>query len=160
MGHQKKTFLVPGLEDAGGFDLCAGELEDLRVFETPLGSIGIAVCLDCFKTPVTQVLHKLGAKILIQPSANSKPWIRQEQQDWLAGCWQAMNAGHGFQFAINPMMTGCLFDLCFEGQSSILAHLSKEEPALGYKDLSPATGFVKIADSPLKEEILMFSWDE
>lgn len=153
LGYQKKTHLVPGLEDAAGFDLCAGSLESLKVFVTPLGRIAIAVCLDCFKAPVVAYLRSQNADILIQPSANSKPWTLEEQRDWMAGCWQAMQEGNAFQAAVNPMMTGTLFDLSFEGQSSIL--LAGFAGTLGYRDLSPAPGFVKMAADPLEEEVLL-----
>lgn len=157
LGYQMKTHLVPGLEDAAGFDLCAGPLESLKVFDTSLGRIAIAVCLDCFKAPVLNALGALGADILIQPSANSKPWTAAEQQDWMAGCWQAMQNGSAFQAALNPMMTGALFDLSFEGQSSIL--LAGCSNALGYRDLPPAPGFATMTADPMQEEVLLLKCD-
>lgn len=156
MGTQKKTHLVPGLEDREGFDLVEGKIEDLKVFDTPFGKLGIAVCLDCFKEPVVKALADRGANILIQPSANCKVWDKEEQLGWMEGCKKAMDTTKTFTYAINPMMTGCLFDLCFEGQSSIMCNLSSETKP-GYKDLGETTGFVKLAKSPTQEEIIMVS---
>ncbi|NLC68512.1 MAG: hypothetical protein GX754_06950 [Clostridiaceae bacterium] len=122
-GVQKKTHLVPGLEDKDGFDLCPGVIDELEVFDTPFGKIGIAICLDCFKEPVIESLASKGADILVQPSANSKVWDKAEQEGWMEGCFKAMKTEKRFKYGINPMMTGCLFDLCFEGQSSILSNV-------------------------------------
>jgi len=155
-GIQKKVHLVPDLEDKGGFDLCEGSIEQLKTFDTPLGKIGIAICLDCFKEPVINVLAKKGAKILVQPSANCKVWNKEEQEGWMEGCWKAMNTEKSFRYALNPMMTGCLFDLCFEGQSSILSNTDNNEPSLGYKDLEYAEGFIRLSNTHTKEEILFF----
>lgn len=154
-GIQKKAHLVPGLEDKGGFDLSEGKIDDLKVFDTPAGKVGIAVCLDCFKEPVVKALAEKGAKILIQPSANCKIWDKEEQQGWMEGCKKAMDTEKTFVYALNPMMTGCLFDLCFEGQSSIMTNVLSDFGEIGYKDLAPTVGFVKIASSPTQEEILM-----
>ncbi|HBN86112.1 MAG TPA: hypothetical protein DDZ89_19980, partial [Clostridiales bacterium] len=143
-GTQKKTHLVPDLEDQGGFDLSAGKVEDLKVFDTPFGKLGIAVCLDCFKEPVIKALADQGTDLLIQPSANCKVWDKEEQQGWMEGCKKAMEMTKSFTYALNPMMTGCLFDLCFEGQSSIMCNLPSETK-MGYKDLDETTGFVNLA---------------
>ncbi|MFA6245086.1 MAG: nitrilase-related carbon-nitrogen hydrolase, partial [Candidatus Hydrogenedentales bacterium] len=43
IGRQHKVNLIP-LEQEDGLDLSPGKLEDLRVFDTEFGSIGIAIC--------------------------------------------------------------------------------------------------------------------
>lgn len=154
-GIQKKTHLVPDLEDKGGFDLSEGNIDDLQVFDTPAGRVGIAVCLDCFKEPVIKDLAQKGADILIQPSANCKIWDKEEQQGWMEGCKKAMESEQSFVYALNPMMTGCLFDLCFEGQSSIMSNIRSDTEKMGYKDLEKTFGFTKIAKSHTQEEIIM-----
>ena len=173
-GVQKKNHLVPDLEDSGGFDLSAGAVDELEVFDTPFGKIGIAVCLDCFKEPVIEMLANKGAEILIQPSANCKVWDKSEQEGWMEGCFKVMEREKRFKYAVNPMMTGCLFDLCFEGQSSILSNvdvdkdnvgndkpmkdnLMKDNPMMGYKDLEKTKGFVRMAATSSGEEILFFA---
>ncbi|HHY82140.1 MAG TPA: hypothetical protein GX505_05605 [Clostridiales bacterium] len=155
IGSQKKVYLVPGLEDKDGFDISNGSLSDLNVIDSPFGRLGIAICLDSFQEDVVGNLAAHGAEILIQPSANCKPWLREEQEGWMESAWRAMDS-HNFKFALNPMMTGCLFDLCFEGQSSIL---QKDYASVqyGYKDLKPDKYFVKIAESWAGEEILILN---
>lgn len=152
MGYQKKVYLVPDLEDEKGFDIVSGSLSDLKVFDSPFGKLGIAVCLDGFKADVLQRLVELGANILIQPSANSKPWNRDEQEGWMKSVWTAVDSS-GFAYAMNPMMTGCLYDLCFEGQSSILEK-NYTGRKTGYSALQPVEHFVKIAEGWNSEEII------
>ena len=65
-----------------------------------------------------------------------------------------------FRYGLNPMMNGCLFDLCFEGQSSILKKDNPAEIKMGYKDLQPASHFVKVAKSHDKQEILTLTVNE
>jgi predicted amidohydrolase len=153
LGSQKKVYLVPGLEDKAGFDICNGSMEELKVFDTPFGRLGIAVCLDGFQKDVIETLASKGAEILIQPSANSKPWTKAEQEGWMESVWKDMDT-RLFRYALNPMMNGCLFDLCFEGQSSILKESDSSVSATGYKDLQSSSYFVEVAAAPDKQEIL------
>lgn len=157
MGTQKKTHLVPNLEDHNGFDISPGKMEDLKVFDTSFGKLGIAVCLDCFKEPVVKALADLDADLLIQPSANPGVWNKAEQEGWMEGCKKVMDTTKSFSYALNPMMTGCLFDLCFEGQSSVITNLPMNLEKTGYKDLEKTEGFVRLAKSPTEEEILLVS---
>ena len=158
MGSQKKVYLVPGLEDEKGFDIVNGSLSDLKVFDSPFGKLGIAICLDSFQEDVVKALANQGAEILIQPSANSKTWDKDEQEGWMKSAWTAIDT-MDFSYAINPMMTGCLFDLCFEGQSSILKKGFMEKK-LGYDDLPLAAYFLKLAESGNCEEVMIVPMDE
>jgi predicted amidohydrolase len=159
IGTQKKTHLVPGLEDREGFDLCVGKIEDLKVYPTPFGNIGIAVCLDCFKEPAVQALAEKKADILIQPSANPQAWDKEEQTGWMEGCKKAMDTYKSISYALNPMMVGCLFDLCFEGQSSVMTNKAKNPQKMSYMDLEETDGFVKVAKGARREEILLVRKD-
>jgi len=157
IGSQKKVYLVPGFEDKTGFDITGGSLDELDVFYTPLGRIGIAVCLDAFKEDVVNRLEEKGAEILIQPSANPAPWTKEQQLDWLNSSWKAVDRSKCLQYALNPMMTGLLFDLGFEGQSAIFCRNAQN--GLGYTGLEQRPHFAALARSFLDEEILIYKLD-
>jgi hypothetical protein len=159
LGSQKKVRLVPGLEDKSGFDISNGSLEDLKVFDTPFGRLGIAICLDGFKEDVVETLAKLGTDILIQPSANCKPWTKAEQEGWMDSIWKDI-CTQKFSYGLNPMMNGCLFDLCFEGQSSILKKDVADNKNTGYRDIGPSPYFVKVAETHDNQEILVAAMTE
>ncbi len=154
IGSQKKVYLVPGLEDKDGFDITGGSLDELEVFDTPLGRIGIAVCLDAFKEDIINKLEEKGAEILIQPSANPEPWTKDQQLDWLNSSWKAVDSSNSLVYSLNPMMTGHLFDLGFEGQSAIFCKNAWN--SLGYMDLEARSHFAALARSQLDEEILVY----
>ncbi|HEY8417687.1 MAG TPA: nitrilase-related carbon-nitrogen hydrolase, partial [Limnochordales bacterium] len=78
VGTQRKAFLIP-LEGAEGLDLSTGRVEELTAWDTELGRIGVAICLDAFQAPVIQRLAALDLDILLQPSANPEPWSEWQQ---------------------------------------------------------------------------------
>ncbi len=153
IGYQDKVYLLE-IEREEGLHLTPGNIEDIEVFHTEIGSLGIAVCLDAFKEDVVSRLRDQQADILIQPSANSKLWDRQQQEEWLESSHKYTYRLKYFKYAVNPMMNGQLFNLSFFGQSSII---SNEEKSSGkdFMDLQPQGGFLKISGSDDKEEILV-----
>jgi len=153
VGFQDKVHLLE-LEQEGGLHLTAGNLDDIKVFDTAIGKIGIAVCLDSFKEDVINKLREKEAEILIQPSANPVLWEKWQQIEWLESSYKFTHELRYFQYAVNPMMNGDFFDLSFYGQSSII---SRENTGnlKNYFDLSPQDGFLAISDSADLEEILV-----
>lgn len=117
--RQHKVNLID-LEDKSGLDLEPAPLNYVSAVQSPLGALGVAICLDAFHLDVRERLRGLGAKILVQPSANNGPWNEWQQNDWLRSSWQAVAENKEFDLAINPMLVGSLWDLEFEGQSSII----------------------------------------
>ncbi len=116
----------------------------LRVHDTGAGRIGIAVCLDAFKEDVVTRLASMGAQILVQPSANPEPWTPSLEEEWRRGSWLAAQH-HRFRAAVNPMAVGRVYDLAFEGVSSIAAP----------RDATPdGTGYLARAKSKDDEEIV------
>lgn len=170
LGRQKKVHLID-LEGPQGLDLVPGRADDIRVIDTPLGRIGIAICLDAFHDDVLSRLQEQGARILVQPSANPEQWTPAQQVDWLNGSWKAVVEGGRFDYAVNPMMAGHVLDLGFFGQSSIIARegdaaLRGESqgstlpngpgPVIaGYTDTGPRPGFLAVADTADREEVLV-----
>lgn len=160
IGKQEKVHLIE-LEREAALDLASGALESLQVFDTPLGKVGIAICLDAFEEDVIDRLVAQGAQILVQPSANPGPWSVEQQIDWLRSSHQKSFVEGRFEYAVNPMMNGPLWEIAFFGQSSIVA---KNPDAVdeayaggqrGYVDLSPSPGFIRVATSDRSEEVLV-----
>ena len=153
MGYQDKVHLLE-LEQEGGLHLTPGRLEDIEVFDTKIGRLGIAVCLDSFKEDVIDRLREQKADILIQPSANPLPWEDWQQEEWLESSYKYTYELQYFKYAINPMMNGEFFDLGFYGQSSIISRENTSN-LKNFFDLEPQDGFLVISDSADKEEILV-----
>lgn len=153
IGRQDKVDLI-ALETEEALSLTPGSVADLQVFDTPLGKIGIAICLDAFSDEIAAHLTDLGAQILVQPSANPAAWDDWQQEDWLRSS-QLMVAGHGhYAYAINPMMNGPLWDVAFYGQSSIVAR-GVPDSGLGYAATGSDEGFISVAETADQEEILV-----
>lgn len=153
IGKQDKVELTK-LEREAALNLEPGSVADLQVFDTPVGRVGIAICLDAFHDGVVDRLVELGAQVLVQPSANVGPWNAWQQEDWLRGSIQRVAVEGGFAYAVNPMLNGSLLDVAFYGQSAIVAR-GAAEAAQGYLDLEPAAGFIRLAVSDRNEEVLV-----
>ena len=153
IGKQKKVYLTD-LEGTAGLDAESAKLFEIKVFDTLMGKIGIAICLDAFKKDVLTELKNQGADILVQPSANPKEWDYEQKVDWLNGSWLATAKEKLFKYAVNPMMTGRIFDISFYGQSSIIAS-DMQSVTANYLELSATNGFVEISKSCDKEEIII-----
>ncbi len=117
--RQHKVNLVD-MEGKGGLDLEPAPLKYVSAVQTPFGNLGVAICLDAFHTEVRERLAGLGADILVQPSANNGPWNDWQQEDWLRSSFEAVAKNKEFSLAVNPMLVGRLWDVAFEGQSSII----------------------------------------
>lgn len=175
IGSQQKVYLIE-LEREAALDLSSGSLESLEVFDTPVGRVGIAICLDAFQDDVIERLAAQGAQILVQPSANPGPWTPEQQVDWMRSSHQKTYDEKRFEYAVNPMMNGPLWEIAFYGQSSIVARNpealpgtssptpaspgapdveASNGPVLGYMDLPPAGGFIRLASSDRTEEVLV-----
>jgi predicted amidohydrolase len=153
IGKQKKVHLVD-FENKSGFDLSEGSLDEIKVFNTPFGNVGIAICLDGFREDVLDKLYKNEADILVQPSANNGEWSKWQQEDWLKGAYNSVHNKKLFKYAINPMMNGNIFGLNFEGQSSIISR-DNTENKINFQSLDPINGFIQIAKSHNEEEVLI-----
>jgi len=153
IGYQDKVYLLE-LEQEEGLHLTPGSLEDIEVFDTNIGRLGIAVCLDGFKENIIERLREQKADILIQPSANPLPWEKWQQEEWLESSYKYTYELQYFNYAINPMMNGDFFDLSFYGQSSIISK-EKSDSEKNFNELPPQEGFLSISDSNDKEEILV-----
>jgi hypothetical protein len=151
-----KRYLTLGLESHLGLSRASPEAQ--RAFETPVGRVGVAVCLDGFYSSVVDRFDALGAQIIVQPSANFAPWTRPwppdrsvtEGEAWLAWGLRAHLQGRlHLRYGLNPMLVGELFDLRARGRTSIVCNPRYHEAETeGYR------GVLKLAETDDGEEIV------
>jgi predicted amidohydrolase len=127
LGQSQKVHLTPGLESRLG--IARGRLQDLQVLHTPVGKVGLAICLDAFHDSVIGHLDGLGAEIIVQPTANNALWNRPWPKDtalsegdaWFRyGLKETLRESLNVRYGVNPMLVGELWELKFEGVSSIV----------------------------------------
>lgn len=127
LGRSKKVYLTPGMESCLG--LARGQLAELHVLQTSVGRVGVPVCLDAFYTSVIDHLDGLGADIVVMPSANPLPWQGRwavnsslsEGEAWMKyGLAQQLQNRSHIRYGVNPMLVGQVWDVAFEGCSSLI----------------------------------------
>ncbi|MGE5335411.1 MAG: nitrilase-related carbon-nitrogen hydrolase, partial [Nitrososphaerota archaeon] len=121
-----KVYLTSNERDM--LDLTPGDLVDVRAIPTAAGCLGVAISLDAFTPDYLRHLDALGVEIVLQPDANDQPWAAPSKTwDWQPAEW--LNSVLGsiqpiyphLRYNICAMQTGNLFDITFDGQSSITA---------------------------------------
>jgi predicted amidohydrolase len=157
LGWATKVHLTRGRERRAG--LHRGRLADLHPFDTAVGRVGVAVCLDAFFEGVVGTLDGRGARILVQPSANDAPWdrpwppdpARREGDVWLLDGLRARLQGRThLRYGINPMMVGDLLGMRPRGRSSVVANVA----ATGLGTDSDPPGVLAIAPDAEREAIV------
>ena len=108
LGKQTKVHLID-LEQEAALHLDRGETEAISVIETPLGRIGMAICIDSFQEDVADALERGRTDILVQPSANPGPRSPEQQLDWLNSSYKRTVVEGRFAYGVNPMMTGAIW---------------------------------------------------
>ena len=156
IGCTDKVHLTPA-EEAGGVDLTPGRLDELRVFPTPVGDLGVAISLDAFRADVIGRLEAQGCTVLLQPDANAAPWtaleglppdpahLRDQPLAWLESSWTVTAHSPTIRYAVNPMVVGNLLDLTFDGQSAITGPAAEAPQPRSYVLTAPRPGFLALA---------------
>jgi len=161
LGTTDKVFLTES--EKATLDLTPGNLEDVHIFETAIGNIGIAISLDAFTPEYLRHLDNHAACIVIQNDANDQPWASPSKtadwqpQEWLnsvLGCLQ--DEYPHLYFNICPMQVGNFFDLTFDGQSTITMKSEREPDP--WCNFVGNDGFVHtVTGAALKGDILAIS---
>ncbi len=79
--------------------------EDLRVFDTPVGALGLLVGADVHIPEVSRALTLLGAEVLVHVGVLRDP----SEGAWLARLWRAVQANQTFgieAYAVGPGLVG------------------------------------------------------
>ena len=136
LARHAKIHLTDGPESL--LNLSRGELHQLTPVETPVGRLGVAVCLDGFYDSVLAHYDALACEIIVQPSANFASWSRPWPSDpslsegdaWLTrGLSAGLTNRLHLRYGVNPMLVGELWGLRAEGRSSIVASVPTEAGA-------------------------------
>lgn len=124
LGRVNKVFLTP--PEISTLHVSGGKLEDVQVFATEAGRLGIAISLDAFTPEYLRHLDAKGAEIVVQNDANDTAWAGPgSHSDWQPAEWLDSVFGsiqpvyRNLRYNICAMQTGNFFDLVFDGQSSI-----------------------------------------
>jgi len=146
LNRTRKCYLMPDEARSG---LSRGLLEQLSGFETPLGRVGVAICLDGFYSSVIERFDGLGVAVAVQPSANPAEWTRRwppnpafsEGEAWLSfGLRQQLQGRLCLRYGVNPMLVGELLGLSLRGRSSLVVNARSQPGAAqeGYQGLLAA----------------------
>lgn len=155
INRSSKRYLNPGTESRAGLSR-SNTLP--HPFETPVGRVGVAICLDGFYSSIIEHLDGLGTCIVVQPSANHAPWDRpwpadhnlSEGEAWLEQGLRAQLQGRlHLRYGVNPMMVGDVWNLRPRGRSSLLTNTRfMDAETEGYR------GVLALAQSDDQEEVV------
>ncbi len=90
--------------------------DELPIFETPFGNIGVIVGRDAYYPETARMLALRGADVILSPQATAAPFNPWRQ---LSGVWK--DAQQNQVFAVEAHVQGTLWGQSFEGRSAILA---------------------------------------
>ena len=144
VSRQAKIHLTKGLESMLG--LATARSEDLLVTRTPFADVATLVCFDAFFERDLERADALGAQILVQPSANAARWdgpwsadpsLTEGVEWWRRGPASGIQRRVNIRACLNPMLVGKLFDLEFEGRSSIAINRALGPESVGPGSLGP-----------------------
>jgi hypothetical protein len=106
------------------------------VIQSPAGRLGVAISLDAFTPQYVRHLDALGAEIVVQPDANDTRWAgltrethRWQPEDWLVSVLGSIQPQYrNLRYNVCAMQTGNLYEIPFDGQSSITAQRDEALP--------------------------------
>jgi hypothetical protein len=134
-GSTSKAYLVPIEEpppgNLAGLALSFNPVRNQEVLDTPVGRLGIVISKDAWMVDVNDRYVAKGANVILQPEAfdswafTTTEWSPdvfreggfanlQKNPEWIAN--------------VDPDLTGNLFEITFDGQSSIIGRKSKTDP--------------------------------
>jgi predicted amidohydrolase len=158
LGRVNKVFLTAS--DREQLDLTPGALEDTQVIPTPAGRLGVAISLDAFTPQYMRHLDALGAEVVVQPDANDARWAglaretgRWQPEEWLLSVLGSIQPKYrNLRYNVCAMQTGNLYEVPFDGQSSITAQ--RDEPL---PKLAPNRTFIGVNEhvNPTTGEVLL-----
>jgi predicted amidohydrolase len=144
VSRQAKIHLTKGLESMLG--LATARPEDLLVTRTPVAAVATLICFDAFFERDLERADALGAQILVQPSANAARWDGPWSADsslvegvewWRRGPASSIQGRVNVRACLNPMLVGKLFELEFEGRSSIAVNRGLVPERVGPERVGP-----------------------
>jgi hypothetical protein len=134
-GSTSKAYLVPIEQPppgtAAGLSLSTTPVHDQEVLDTPVGRLAIVISKDAWMVDVNDRYVAKGANVILQPEAfdswafTTTEWSPdvfregglasvQKNPEWIAN--------------VDPSLTGNLFEITFDGQTSIIGRKQKTAP--------------------------------
>ncbi|MBN1835783.1 MAG: hypothetical protein JW820_08025 [Spirochaetales bacterium] len=144
--YQDKVYLTPFEEDLLG--LSPGSLSVVEPFPVSRGRVGVTICRDSFFSEWEAQLA--GSDLWVDIKANGTAYTQEEQERFQRALPARIRSGD-VPFGLTVCLTGSLFDLVWEGQSSLVR-----------KQLSAGGGIPEVvtlrkATSAREQEILLLS---
>jgi hypothetical protein len=145
-----KAYLVPLELDLLGLQVTS--LRDMDVVDTPVGRIGVVISKDAWMTDVNDRFEAKNAQVLIQSEAFSS-WAfgtaEWSPDVYKEGGFSFLQKSPSFVVNVAPSLTGNLFDITFDGQSTIVGKKTKASPgplspANAWIGQNPDTGFLSV----------------
>lgn len=146
----KKAYLTELELDLLG--LVPTSAREMDVVDTPVGRIGVVISKDAWMIDVNDRFETKNAQLLLQSEAFSE-WGFQTAEWWpdifKEGGFSFLQKNPSFLFNIDPSMTGNLFEITFDGQTSILGKKTKTDPGPlsatnAWIGQNPDTGFLAL----------------
>jgi len=142
---QKKVYLTDEEKNLG---ISPGSLMDVKCFKIGNIKFGIAISLDAFNPDYISRIAQ--ADVIFQPDANPGKWNaylqngRWQPEEWMDSAYYIAQRLANVKYVINPMMVGSIFDITFEGESSITKKSEMNDIKMAYIGNIPTTGFEQI----------------
>jgi predicted amidohydrolase len=175
VGTTRKVNLTPPEVDL--LNLSNGALDDVHVFDLPIGRIGIAISLDAFLASYVGHLDRQGAVLVVQPDANPGQWANAvgspDPDDWQPDEWLDSIMGMlgpaypNIHYNATSMMTGNFFPgtldpdgnptgLVFDGQSTVTRRATRP-PRKGFVGTLPPAEIRLFDSQPMRGRFLAVS---
>jgi len=150
-GSLNKAYLTQAEQDT--LPLAYGRVQDLDVVNTPVGRLASLISKDAWMIDVNDRYEAKGANLILQPEAFSEwayvasPW---QPDGFKAGGFAQLQRNPSFLYNLAPSMTGNLYEVTFDGQSSLAAKRRKgPAPALrpdnAFIGQNPDSGLLRVA---------------
>lgn len=134
-GSTSKAYLVPIEEPPPGntasLSLSFNPVRDQEVLDTPVGRLGIVISKDAWMVDVNDRYVAKGANVILQPEAfDSWAFTTTEWSPdvFREGGFANLQKNPEWVANVDPDLTGNLFDITFDGQSSIIGRKRKADP--------------------------------
>jgi hypothetical protein len=156
-GSTSKAYLVPIEEpppgNAAGLSLSFNPVRDQEVLDTPVGRLAIVISKDAWMVDVNDRFVAKGANVILQPEAfDSWAFTTTEWSPdvFREGGFNNLQKNPEWLVNVDPSLTGNLFEITFDGQTTILGRKHKADPGPLSSDnawigQNPDTAFLAVA---------------
>jgi hypothetical protein len=134
-GSLSKSYLVPIEQPppgtAAGLALSFNPVRDQEVLDTPVGRLAIVISKDAWMVDVNDRFVAKGANVVLQPEAfDSWAFTTAEWSPDVFREGGLANLQKNPEWVVNvdPDLTGNLFEITFDGQTSIIGRKQKADP--------------------------------